>query len=113
MPAYTAAEYTEMIMLYAELNHSAHAAAAEFRRRNPGRRPNHNTVLRAVQRARENGNVMPNNRREGAPRRARTAENELRIINYVINHPECSIRDMVAILNLSYWTIQQTLRDYG
>lgn len=100
MPAYTPREYTEMVILYGEFNFNANDAAAKFRRRHPGRRPNHNTILRAVQRGRENGDVVPNGRnRQGVVRRARNVRNEERILNYIRQNPRHSIRDMVRALS--------------
>lgn len=114
MPAYTPEEYLEMVLLYGQFHYNANTAATEFRRRHPGRRPNHNTILRAVQRGRENGDVVRNGRNTpGADRRARNVQNEERIINYIREHPRHSIRDMVRVLRLSYWTNQQILRDEG
>ncbi|XP_051164458.1 uncharacterized protein LOC127283547 [Leptopilina boulardi] len=114
MGEYTARHYMEMVMLYGEHGYNAHQAAAAFRQRHPALRPNHNTILRVIQRGNENGNLVPDNRnRAGAPRRARNPANEERILQYIHQHPTHSIRQMVRALQLSYWTVQQILRGDG
>lgn len=96
------------------IDHSALQAAEEFRRRHPGSRCTPGTILRAVRRGHEDGNIVSNYRdRPGPPALARNPRNEQRILDYVEAHPRASIREMSRILNLTYSTIQQLLRDEG
>lgn len=109
---YTAAEYFDMVLYYGRANHDAQEASNIFRQEHPNRDfyPNRKTILRAIHRLRETGNIMPNHQNAGAPRRARNPRNEERILDFVNQNPEEGIRGMARQLNLSYGTVQRTLK---
>lgn len=66
--------------------------------------------MRAVHRLRTTGNVMPDHRNSGRPRTAKIPGNEERIIQHMQENRKEGIRRMALRLNLTYSTIQRTLR---
>jgi hypothetical protein len=58
---YTAAEYTEMLIIYGECWRNAREDAREYAIRFPRRlpHPNYNVFLRLVYRARDTGSLVP------------------------------------------------------
>lgn len=110
---YTSADYTEMIILYGECNRNAVATARVYRERflNRDRYPDKNTILRAVQRCRETGNLMPNNvERVGRPRVVRNVVNEERVLAAVRADPGTSTRRLERRIHISRSTINRITR---
>ncbi|KAL1490093.1 hypothetical protein ABEB36_012835 [Hypothenemus hampei] len=76
---YTAAEYTEMIILFGECGRNAREAARVYGERFPKRLryPDHKTILHVLARSREIGALIPNRLEAGgASRVARALEVE-------------------------------------
>lgn len=72
--------------------------------------PDVKTIMSAYRRFSETGAALPNKKNCGAPRTARTAEVEERILEEFAADPTTSIRRVVRRLQSSYGTVQRTLK---
>ncbi|RZC40085.1 hypothetical protein BDFB_015152, partial [Asbolus verrucosus] len=68
-----------------------------------GEHPDKNVFLRLVQRARESGSLLPKRKANGcgAPRNARTVQNEENVLTTFNEDPTTSIRRVARNMNLS------------
>uniref|UniRef100_A0ABD2WYJ0 DUF4817 domain-containing protein n=1 Tax=Trichogramma kaykai TaxID=54128 RepID=A0ABD2WYJ0_9HYME len=114
---YTAREYVQMLLTYGEVGQNARAAALLYAERNRNRRhPGPNVFIQLVNRGNEDGNLIPRLHRGqghgivGRPDNDANGRDEQRVIDYVLNDPETSIRRMMEALGLSYNFIQRVLR---
>lgn len=115
MPVYTEREYNDMIRCFeAAGGRSSNAAANLYRQRFPNRRhPDHRVFTRLMIRDNQGGHVVPPNDRAGAPRRVRNPRVEERIIRHIRNNPRIGLRQVASNLNLSYTTVQATVKEAG
>ena len=114
MVDYTAEEYTDMIILYGVAGENAHAAARLYAERFPDRErhPDHNIILRCIQRARTMEVLTSDRRNAGAPVNYRVDEEE-RILQVFEENPRNSVRRVARMLGLSRYVVHRTLRQNG
>uniref|UniRef100_A0ABD2WAQ5 DUF4817 domain-containing protein n=1 Tax=Trichogramma kaykai TaxID=54128 RepID=A0ABD2WAQ5_9HYME len=105
-----------MLLTYGEVGQNARVAARLYAERNRDRRhPGPNVVIQLVNRGNEDGNLIPRLHRGqghgivGRPDNDENGRDEQRVIDYVLNDPETSIRRMVETLHISYHFIQRVL----
>lgn len=111
---YAAAEYIEMIMIYGECGRSAREAATVYRERFPNRNqyPDHKTILNAIVRGRETGQVTPNRSEIGGPtRNVRTVENEEIVLNMFQENTTISQRVVSRQMAMSRSSVQRILKE--
>lgn len=110
---YTATEYADMIIVYGAAGENARAAARLYAERFPGREhPSYHVILRCVQRLRETGSVMRDQRRIGAPMRLAINE-EAMILRAFEEDPRSSVRRVARRLGFSRRAVYDTVRRNG
>uniref|UniRef100_A0ABD2WA84 DUF4817 domain-containing protein n=1 Tax=Trichogramma kaykai TaxID=54128 RepID=A0ABD2WA84_9HYME len=116
-PLPPAREYVQMLLTYGEVGQNARAAAVLYAEHNRNRRhPGPNVFIQLVNRGNEHGNLIPRlhlgqgHGIVGRPDIDANRRDEQRVIVYVRNDPETSIRRMMEALGLSYNFIQRVLR---
>jgi DNA-binding NarL/FixJ family response regulator len=88
---YSAADYVEILLIHGECGRNARAAARMY----------HKVILSTVARTIKTGHILPNRKEtDGAPRTARTVENEEAILDAFEEGTE-SIREVAQELNIS------------
>jgi hypothetical protein len=113
MAAYTNEEYYDMLMALGECHGQYHVAARRYAELYPNRarHPSAPVILRAAQRLYETGSVLPNKYEAGRNRDARNLRNTEQIVRAFEQNPETSIRMVAREHNLSYSTVQRTLKE--
>lgn len=109
---YSTREYADMIYVYGLADGNGNEAARLYQQRFRGRRqyPSGRTILRANDRLRDSGCVMPDHRNAGAPRRVRNPQMEEGIIADVLANPDEGIRRFAHRARCSYWTTRAIIR---
>ena len=108
---YTVRDYCDMYLILGECHGNYRAAAVTYAARYPNRQhPHKNVFQRLNHRMRETGRLDGSADVPGRPRTARTPRAEEAVIGAVENNPNASIRVIGRNLNLSYGTVQRTLR---
>uniref|UniRef100_A0ABD2X775 DUF4817 domain-containing protein n=1 Tax=Trichogramma kaykai TaxID=54128 RepID=A0ABD2X775_9HYME len=114
---YTCREYAAMVFILGECHGNAREAARVYAQRYENlRHPNHQTILSAMNRLEEDGNVIPRAHRgpghgmAGRPDRDRNGSDEERVLACVRDNPQTSIRKMESELELPYHFIQRALK---
>lgn len=111
MAHYEVGEYANMVIAYVESQFNAYAAVRLYSARWPDRRlPSDRVITAAFQRFSETGNSAPNKETCGRARTAQTVQAEERILEMFDMQPTLSIRDVARALDLSYDTVQRTLK---
>lgn len=111
--AYTNEEYYDMLMALGECHGQHYVAARRYAELYPNRarHPSANVILRAAQRLHESGSVLPNKKDCGRQRTRRDVRNVETILRAVEQEPETSIRVIAREHDLSYSTVQRTLKE--
>jgi len=111
--AYTNEEYYDMLMALGECHGQYHVAARRYAELYPNRarHPSAPVILRAAQRLHETGSVLPDKHNAGRNRNARNLRNTKQIVRAFEDNPETSIRVVAREHNLSYSTVQRTLKE--
>lgn len=107
---YTAAEYTDMILIYGECHGNASLALRTYRERFGNTRvcpTNHRTIVQAVQRIRENKSLIPNT--DSAPTRVNNIT-EQQILNYFAQNPTFSLRRVGRHFRVDHKTVHKVLK---
>ena len=114
MAEYSAAEYTEMVIIYGEAGRNANLAARMYAERFPNRerQPDRHVILRCVQRCRERGSVLHFQQDRGRQMQVRVQDEE-RILRAFEEDPGTSVRRAARALGLSRDVVHHTLRRNG
>lgn len=112
MPVYHAQDYYEMIRLYFINGEQAAPAAVQYANLHPNQRhPTPNTIVGAIRRLRETGNVLPNNNNGGRPRQICNLVMEDAVTTAFRNDPTLSTRSVARQFAVSHMSVYRVLKE--
>lgn len=108
---YSSNEYADIVILYGECNQNARRTALQYADLYPNRRhPDHRTIIKVIQRLRDQGSYRTPMIDTGAPRHVRTPDTDDRILMIFNECPETSVREVSHRIGVSKSTIHRVMK---